>query len=391
MNEVARDLPCWVQVDREALGHNVRAVRQFIGETPLLYAVVKADAYGCGSLECARCFLAAGADRLAVSYVSEGIILREGGITAPILVMGPALPTEWEALVHYGLTPSVATAAGVARLAAAVQSQDCRGFAVQIKVETGLGRTGVFPEAAGELAAVVRQYPELDLEGVFTHLATAATGDPRYVHHQVARFREAVRRIEAAGGPVAIKHVANSAAMLAFPEYHFDAVRVGTLLYGQVPRTDLAGLVAVREVWGFKTRVAHLAVLPPGHGIGYGRTFVTRQETKVAVLPVGYIDGFQLEPTAIPVSWVDLIKILGKITLAFLGWRRLARWVTVAGQPARVLGKVAMQFTMVDVTGLAGVKVGDIVDLPARRTVTRATLPRVYVGAAGEQVGLPGA
>ncbi|WP_049754034.1 alanine racemase [Heliomicrobium modesticaldum] len=380
-DEAARGLGCWVEVDMDALAHNARSIRQYLGDEKILYGVVKANAYGCGIVECARCLVENGVDRLAVTHVSEGVQLRRSGIDAPILVMAPFMAEETGDLVRFGLTASVSDVDRAVQIAQEARRQGRRGLPVHIKVETGLGRTGVVAAAAPLLVAAIVGQDELYLEGAFTHLATAATGDVRQVHRQVARFLETVAAMEAcAGFSIPVKHVANSAAALAFPQYHFDGVRIGTLLYGQ-PAGPVAAGLALRDVWRLKARVAHVATLPPGHGVGYGRAYVTRRETRVAVLPVGYVDGYQLEPVSVPVSLWDLAKVLVKTSAAYFGLGPTARSVRIGERRAPVLGKVAMQMTMIDVTDIPDVQLGTVVQLPARRTVVALNVPRVHVSA----------
>ncbi|MBM7866537.1 alanine racemase [Heliobacterium gestii] len=379
--EAARGLGCWVEVDMDALAHNARAIRQYLGDEKIFYGVVKANAYGCGIVECARCLVENGVDRLAVTHVSEGVQLRQSGIDAPILVMAPFVAEEASELVRYDLTASVSAVEAALAIAREGRRQGRRKLPIHIKVETGLGRTGVFAEEAPSLVAAILGQDELYLEGAFTHLATAATGDVGHVHRQVARFREAVAAMEAcAGAAIPVKHVANSAATMAFPQYHFDGVRVGTLLYGQ-PAGPVAAGLALRDVWRLKARVAHVATLPPGHGVGYGRAFVTGRETRVAVLPIGYVDGYQLEPVSMPVSLWDLAKVLLKTSAAYFGIGPLARSVRIGDRRAPVLGKVAMQMTMIDVTAIPDVQPGTVVQLPARRTVVALNVPRLHVSA----------
>ncbi|MCW2277504.1 alanine racemase [Heliophilum fasciatum] len=386
LDDVTGALAAWVEVDLDAIAHNARAVRRHIGAETIFYAVVKANAYGCGAVACARTLLEAGADRLAVTHVVEGRELRRHGIEAPILVMGPTLPGEMDALVAADLTPAISTVEAAEALRQAVQAQSKANYPVQIKVETGLGRTGVTPEQAPSLVQAILVMEELVIEGAFTHLATAATGDPAWVHHQARQFEQALRAMEAAGAVLPIVHLANSAATLAYPEYRWTAVRVGTLLYGQSPLAGGSAMIDVRDPWRLKARIAHVADVPAGHGVGYGRAFVTSRPTTVAVVPVGYVDGWQLEPVSVPVGIIDLLKVLAKQALAFFGYGPGRRRVRVGDQERPVLGKVAMQFTMIDVTGM-DVCIGDPVELPARRTVIRPDLPRVWVasGAAEQQ------
>ncbi|MTV49550.1 alanine racemase [Heliobacillus mobilis] len=381
LDEATGGLGCWVQVDLDALAHNARAIRKTLGHELIIYGVVKANAYGCGAVESARCLMENGVDRLAVTHVSEGIQLRQNGIKAPILVMGPAFPEEIAALIHHKLTPAVATVELAQRIADEAGRSGKSSYPIHVKIETGLGRTGVFAAAAPELAAAIASRPELQLEGAFTHLATAATGDRRFVHDQVARFQAAVAAMESGiGSPIPIKHAANSAAALAFPQYRFDAVRLGTVLYGQPP-LSAGERLDLREVWGLKARIAHVSLLPADHGVGYGRAFITRRPTKVAVLPVGYVDGFQLEPASVPTGLWDLTKVLIKTAAAYFGVGPSSRFIRIGKAKAPVLGKVAMQFTMVDVTAIPDVQPGHIAEVPARRTVVALNVPRVYISA----------
>ncbi|KAB2953830.1 alanine racemase [Heliorestis acidaminivorans] len=367
----------WVEIDLDALAHNARTVRKLAGNK-IIFGVVKANAYGCGSVKIAQCLVKNGIDRLAVTHVHEGVELRQEGIEAPILVMGPTAPGDMEILLQHELTPTISTIENLQALAAKVRQQGYQKYPIHVKIETGLGRTGLFPSQVTAMIEAILAHPEIYLEGAFTHLATAATGNRTFVHHQVAAFREAMHYIEDEGVNVPIKHVANSAATLAYPQYHFDAVRAGTLLYGQNPGVRTKEDIKLKEVWSFKTKVAHLADLPAGHGVGYGRAFIAKRPIKIALLPVGYVDGFQTEPVSVPVGVWDLTKVLLKATAAYFRVGNNARVAHIHGKKAPVVGKVAMQFTMVDITDIPNVKIGDIVDLPARRTIINATLPRVY-------------
>ncbi|QGG47079.1 alanine racemase [Heliorestis convoluta] len=368
----------WIEINLTALAHNAQKTRQLVGNNKIIYGVVKANAYGCGSIEVSHCLIQNGIDRLAVTHVQEGIELRQSGIEVPILVMGPTASEDVDNLIKHKLTPAISTLESLENIAEKVQQKGLQNYPIHVKIETGLGRTGLFPFQVTNITKAILDHPELYLEGAFTHLATATTGKGNYVHQQVAAFSEAIHTMEAAGATIPIKHVANSAATLAYPQYHFDAVRVGTLLYGQNPGVTTDKTPTLQEAWSFKTKIAHLADLPSGHGVGYGRAHITGRPTKIAVLPVGYIDGYQLEPISVPVNLWDLTKILLKTTAAYFGIGSLARNVRIKGKTVPVLGKVAMQFTMIDVTSVKDIKIGDTVELPARRTVINSNLPRVY-------------
>lgn len=386
MNAELPQIPAWVEVDLDALAHNVQLVRSLLPNDLLLYGVVKANAYGCGAVAVSRVLVANGIQRLAVTHLREGKELRQAGINVPILVMGPENEYETAELVRFNLTPALSTAEAAERLNQAALEAG-KVVPVHIKVETGLGRTGVMPEQTIELCSQIYQLPGLRMEGLFSHLATATTGQREFVKEQAKIFEQTVSQLKGEGIHFPQIHLANSAATLLYPEFRWNAVRLGTILYGQAPSglpQDLADrLRGLKEVWSLKSRIVHLANLPAGHGVGYGRAYVASRPVRVAVVPLGYVDGVRLEPVTTPVGWLDLAKVLLKTLFAFLGWGRFAASGYIQGKRAAIIGKVAMQFTMLDVTQIPEAQVGEPVELPARRTVVSPLLPRAYK--AGEE------
>lgn len=256
-----------------------------------LMAVVKADGYGHGARAVARAALDAGAEALGVATTPEGVALRAAGIRAPILVLGIEGAAEpLEALVAADLTATVTTRAFAQRLADEAARQQ-RRVRVHLKVETGMGRLGVLPEEAPALARWIASVSSLELEGVYSHLATADEEDPSYLREQAYRFRAACEAIEAAGVAVPVRHLANTAGLLAAPELRYDMVRVGLGLYGYYPADHLRGRVALRPALRVMAAVAEVRRLPAGSGISYGRTHVLTRPSTVATLPIGYADG----------------------------------------------------------------------------------------------------
>jgi len=356
----------WVEIHRSNLAHNVRAVRQWIGPQVKLLAVVKANGYGHGAVEVARVALSQGATYLGVTNLAEGAELRAAGIDAPILVFGPPLPDQVAELVRLDLTATVTHLAAAQRLNQAAQEQG-RRVRVHIKVDTGMGRFGVLPEEALELVTAVGNLPALELEGLYTHFATAFARDKSYTRRQFAIFQ---RLLESLPFQPPLRHCANSAALLDLPETHLDLVRCGTLLYGQYPSAEVAHPLDLRPTWTLKTRIVELRRLPAGWRVGYGSEYVTARPTLLATLLVGYAEGLSLAPASL--------------------WRRPRHWlsqflckpvetVTIRGQKAPVVGRIAMQTCMVDVTDIPAVQCGDEVLLSSRRVPTPRELPRVYL------------
>lgn len=372
--------PRWVEVDLDAILNNLNEIRRLVGTRVKVMAVVKADAYGHGAVTVSRLLQSEGVEWLAVTTLDEGIELRQKGIEIPILVFAPLLDSQAGLAVDYRLTPTVHSdqAAEIISRAACYRHQRVK---VHLKVETGMGRTGLTPNEAASLAMAMVQDPHLELEGIYTHLAAAASGsrsDRRFTESQYKKFTQVNEFLSRRGVKPPLRHVCNSAAALAYPHMHLEMVRPGTLLYGQYPSPGSPRWLNLKDPWQLKARVVQLQEFPAGTSIGYGRTKVVRRRTRVAVLPIGYVDGFSLEPVPRPRGFLDLMRFMVKMLLSWLGLAVGEAGVEVEGLRAKVLGKVAMQFTMVDVTRIPQARVGSLAVLSARRTTVNRGLPKVY-------------
>ncbi len=324
----------WAEIDLAALRANVRAIKEFVGPRVEMFAVVKANAYGHGAIEVARAALAAGATRLAVHRVNEGVELRNAGIDAPILLLGYAPLAAAPIVARYRLTPTVITHEFAEALAGYVDEP----IPVHVKVDTGMGRYGLLPEEVLDFARALEAMDHIVLEGVYTHFATADEADQSYMRRQFRIFRDVLSSLENAGIRPLIRHACNSAATLSFPEAHLDAVRPGIALYGMLPSDEWSPPVPLRPVLSLKSRVARVRVLPPGSSIGYGRTFVTEKATRVALVPVGYGDGYH-----------RILSNRGE--------------VLIRGRRARILGRVSMDQIVVDASAIPDVQMEDEVVL----------------------------
>lgn len=364
----------WVTVNRTSLRHNQDAVRRLItpeGEIgPRLIAVVKANAFGHGAVETARTFQEAGADFFAVTTLAEAVELRDAGITGRILVFLPPLPEQWESIVAGNFDATVWDEAGVRGLAQAARLQG-KIVRVHLKVDTGMGRLGVMPDMALPLGKMLAGEAGIEFAGIYTHFARALEADEASVHRQFALFTQVVSRLREDGIDVGMRHCANSAALARFPEMRLDAVRPGTILYGQYPSEAVPRLLDLRETWKLQARIVAVRDMARGASIGYGGEFVTRRASRLAVLPIGYADGFAV----VPASQTQGMRGLK-------AWAQSLRGpgltVTVRGKRVPVVGRVAMQICMADVTDVAGVEAGDVATIPARRLMASARLARVY-------------
>jgi alanine racemase len=284
---VKRHRPTIVRIDLDAIRHNVEAVKPPRAE---LMAVVKADGYGHGAAPVARAALEAGATWLGVALVEEGIALRETGIEAPVLVLSEfPRGSEHEAL-GARLTPTVYTADGLDRLAAASRGRD-RPLAVHVKIDTGMHRVGVYPpEDASEFAALVAA-AGFDLEGVWTHFA-AAESDDEGTRGQLRWLLAAGDGLRARGTRPRYLHAANSAGTLRCPEAHLDLVRVGAAIYGVDPGEGIGPAAGLRPALRWASAVTLVRRLGAGERLSYGWTYTLRRDANVATVPVGYGDGY---------------------------------------------------------------------------------------------------
>lgn len=281
----------WAEIDLDAIEHNVKAFKRHVGAGVKLFAVVKANAYGHGAVPVARAALQAGAEMLAVHRMIEGVELRRAGVKAPVLIMGSTPPDGAEAVVAHRLTPSLITIEFARALSARAAASGVV-IPVHVKVDTGMSRYGLFPEETLPFLEALRDLPGLRLEGLFTHFATADWADPAHTRRQLETFIQVKQAAARAGFTVPLTHAANSAATMRLPEAHFDAVRPGIAMYGMEPSSEWPPVFEIRPALALKSTVSRVRMLPAGAGVSYGRIHVTARPTRVALVPVGYGDGY---------------------------------------------------------------------------------------------------
>jgi alanine racemase len=282
--------PVWAEVDLGAVRRNAGRLAERVAPARLC-AVVKAYGYGHGPVRVAEAALAGGASWLAVALVEEGAALRRAGITEPVLLLSEPPPAAMGAVVALDLTPAVYTAPGIAAAAEAVAASGReRPLPVHLKVDTGMNRVGASPAEALALALDVTRRPELELEGLWTHLAVADEPADEFTRLQLDRFEKA--RAELAGeGLHPMLHAANSAAALVVPEARYDLVRCGIALYGLAPGPALEGCLPLEPALSLKARVSHVKRVDAGERISYGRRYAVTEGATVATVPIGYADG----------------------------------------------------------------------------------------------------
>lgn len=336
----------WAEIDLDALAHNYRRARELTGPGVRYLGVVKADAYGHGAVQVAERLEELGADYLAVSSLDEARELRHGGINAPILILGHTPPEMVPELIRYHITQAVSAQAKAEAYSAAALA--CGGtLKVHIKVDTGMSRLGFLVRDGhfdGGVAAIAAScaLPGLEAEGIFTHFAVSDEDDSDsegYTREQFTLFMRVLDALAEKGRTFAIRHCANSGALARYPEMYLDMVRPGIALYGvgaDAERLDL------RPVMTLKSSVSTIKIFDPDTDISYGRTYRTEGKARIGVLPIGYADGL------------------------FRGLSNRLSVVTDQG-PAPIRGRICMDMTMVDLTGLPDVKVGSEVEIFGRR------------------------
>lgn len=299
-----------------------------------MLAVVKADGYGHDARLVAPILAAAGANLFGVATVEEGVALRQARITQPIVVLAGAGVDAIDSLIEHDLRVALIDAHMARSVGRALGS---RTLAVHIKIDTGMSRLGVAPSGLPEVIEVLSQTPALSVEGVFSHLADADDCDTPFADAQLALFREAVAILDRAPMRPRWVHLSNSVATLTRPDMHFNLVRPGIALYGITPAAARAS-TKLRPVMSLRTRIWQLKSVPAECAVSYGQTFITRRPTRIAVLPIGYADGY------------------GR-ALSNRGQ------VLVRGRRAPIIGRVCMDLTLVDVTDIPAVEPNDEVVL----------------------------
>ncbi|MEX0271039.1 alanine racemase [Leptolyngbyaceae cyanobacterium UHCC 1019] len=329
----------WVEIDLTAIAHNVSQIKRLLQSRTALMAVVKADAYGHGSIAIAQAALQSGATWLGVATIPEGIELRESGIQAPILILGATYtPEQIRAIARWNLQPTLCTPKQALVFAETIATLNTSPLSVHLKLDTGMSRLGTDWQAAMEFAQLVQRLPNLAIASIYSHLATAESLDRRVVHQQQQRFETAIAQIKAAGVKVPKLHLANSAGTLTDATLHYDMVRVGLALYGLYPAAHLKSVLSLKSVLQVKARITQLKTIQAGTGVSYGHRFVADRETAIAVLGIGYADG-------IPRNLSNQMNAI------------------VRGQLVPQIGAVTMDQLMLDVSQVPNLQEGDVVTI----------------------------
>lgn len=323
--------PTRAEVNLAHLRHNLRVMQRSAGGAQV-WAVLKADGYGHGAKGVARTLERAGANGICVALLEEGIELRQAGIQVPILITGGHYGRAWGELLRHDLTPVVHDPSQLEAIADEVKFSGSEPINVHVKIDTGMARLGIAPKEVPLMAKALQRFPEVKLQGLMTHFACADAVEPESIDEQLNSFEQATLAFRAEGIVPALRHAANSAAVLKSPRSWLDVVRPGIALFGVEPAQGVCP--ELRPVMRVRTEIVALRELPEGAPVGYGATFRTTRPSRIATVPVGYADGFS-----------RALSNRGALL--------------VRGKRAPVAGTVSMDMTMLDVTEITDVRIGD--------------------------------
>ena len=328
--------PAWVEINLNNLDFNIKNIKAKIGDREMI-GVIKADAYGHGSVKVAEVLRANGCKTFAVATLHEAVTLREAGAKEEIIILGLTPDMYASTIVDYDITPVVCNSENAAAFDAAAKAagKTIKGL---LAVDTGMGRIGYLADKTDYAIEDVKKIQALDnfkIKGMFSHMSTADAADKTYSHQQEEKYNKFYEALTAAGIDIPFRTLANSASIMELPSVHFDACRPGIILYGCYPSDEVdVNQLAIKPVMSVKANIVHLKDVPENFSVGYGRKFISERPSKIATLALGYADGY-------PRPYSPFGKVL------------------VNGCVAPLAGNICMDQCMVDVTDVPDVKVGD--------------------------------
>ncbi|MFQ5901921.1 MAG: alanine racemase [Thermodesulfobacteriota bacterium] len=333
--------PTRAYIDLNALEHNFLEIKKRLPEEVKILAVVKADAYGHGAIEISKKLETLGCDMLGVALCEEGIELRKAGINSPIIVLSGIYRAQIKDIVRYNLTPVIFDIDQAGDLNHILTGMD-KSARVHVKIDTGMGRLGLMPNDISKFFNEIKELKSLKIEGVLSHFTEADKENKLFTKDQFKRFEDVIKTINDMGITPSYRHISNSAAIINFPSSYLNLVRPGIMLYGSHPAEAFRDKIDLLPVMSLTTEIIQLKWVPKNYPISYSRTFITQRDSLIATIPIGYGDGY-------------FRSLSGKAD------------VLVKGKRVPVAGRICMDMTMIDVTNLQAVKVGDKVTIIGRQ------------------------
>ena len=338
----------WAEIYLDRIAHNLGQIRNQIPDETQIMPVVKADAYGHGAVQVAQVCREEDASMFALANTEEARQLRAAGFEEPLLVLGEVVPAEIPDLVHHRVRPSLQSFDVAKQLDNEAREQQ-EPHPVHMAVDTGMSRLGVPAEDAHYFARMIRDFRWLELEGISTHLSSAYDPDgDSYTEGQLDTFREVIEEVRSAGIQPDLVHVANSGAVFSVPDTHFDLIRPGITMYGMSPGTLSEQDLGLQPALELRTKLVHVKEVPAGRPIGYGRSYRVSEDTPVGVLSVGYHDGYRYQLS----NNADVL---------------------IQGRRCPVIGRVTMDYVMVDLRDVPDVETGEVVTLVGQDKTQRIT------------------
>lgn len=364
----------WIEVDLDKLKFNVQSLQAYF-KVPIM-AVIKQNAYGLGDLEVATVLEQLGIRFFAVTNLKEGIDLRNGGVSSPILIFAPCYSEKdtLQSLWQYNLIPTVYSLE-TAEVLNAFAQQLGKQIDVHLKVDSGMGRMGFSPDELLASADKLKKLQYLRCKGIFTHYSNAFEHKMDYTKIQKDRFVKLVDELTEKGLTIPLKYSANSLAALKFSETHMDMVTIGSAFLGN---STVNPAVPLKKVFRCRAKVLQVRNIKKGSFIGYSNTFRAKKDLRTAVLPIGYTDGFGMQKKIDAFRATDFLREQYQLIKGFL---RPGDSVFFEGKPLKVMGKTSLQLTVVDIGSLQ-IKPGDLVDIDLNPLLANARLARVYIGGA---------
>ncbi len=367
--------PTIAYIDLAAIRHNMNTIRHAASPQAKIIAVVKANAYGHGAVPVSRAVLAAGADSLAVAIPEEACQLRQAGITAPILVLGLSLPEAAPVYIEQNITATVATREGISALSQAARRLGAKAK-VMVKIDTGMGRVGLLPDQAVDFIRAAAQAPEIELQGIMTHLAAADAADKTSAQRQLSMLGQVQHALQAARLSCPIVTAANSATIVDLPAGHLSAVRPGIILYGLPPSGQMINQLDLQPAMELKTKIVYIKKVPKDTPVSYGETYKTGKAVYLATLPIGYADGYsrQLSNKASVLIQGKRRQVVGRVCMDQLIVELGETCDASIGEEAVLFGRQGTEeITVTELAGLAGTINYELVCAVSQR------VPRVYL------------
>lgn len=332
--------PVWLEINLDNLEYNLNSIKENVDSNAMIMPVIKANGYGHGAVQLARFYKEIGVERFAVSLLQEAIELRQNQIDDDILVLNYTPEDTLKAVLDFDLTQAVYTFESAEKLSEFATEKN-KTAKIHIKIDSGMGRLGFLAKEESTISTIkkIKELPNIEIEGIFTHFARADESDKGATNDQIEKFNIVVKKLEEQGIEIPMKHVSNSAAIIDLPEYNFNIVRPGIMLYGYYPSTEVdKRRVDLKPAMTLKAEVSNIKEVEEGSGISYGHIFSTSRKSRIATLPIGYADGYS--------------RMLSE-----------KAFVSIQDKRVPVVGRICMDQMMIDVTDLDDVNIGDEVVL----------------------------